>query len=117
MAVFDLDGQRLADPFVDLCKIVRMCFGSDHRLYLADDDSRQLLIYRIDGLAAIFSLRIGQPFGGFRPAKITYRWQEDGQRREHIHITRSPNESYRIVCATRPETKSIVLELADPQTQ
>ena len=70
---------------------------------------------------AIFSLRIDAdyrlPFGGFRPVKITYRWQENGQPRQHVHIAGSPNESYQVVCAAKPDMKSIVLELADPQTR
>lgn len=69
---------------------------------------------------AILSLRIDAdyrlPSGGFHPVKITYRWQEDGQAHENVHIARSPRESYKIVCGTKPEMKSVVFELADPQT-
>jgi hypothetical protein len=70
---------------------------------------------------AIFSLRIDAdyrlPSGGFHPVKITYRWQEAGRPQEHVHIARSPRESYKIVCATKPELRSIVLELADPHAR
>jgi hypothetical protein len=69
----------------------------------------------------IMSLRIDAdyrlPAGGFRPVKVVYRWQEDGRPREHVHVARSPNESYRIVCGAKLEMKSVVLELADPRTR
>jgi hypothetical protein len=54
-----------------------------------------------------------EPTGGFRPVKITYRWEENGQPKEDIHVARSPAESYTIACGTTPVMTSITLELAD----
>jgi hypothetical protein len=65
----------------------------------------------------IFNFRIDadylEPSGGFRPVKVTYSWEEDGQPRQHTHTARQPQESYTIACQSRPVMKSIVLELAE----
>lgn len=65
----------------------------------------------------LFSARIDadyrQPYGGFRPVKITYVWNEDGREQRNVHIARQPQEAYTIRCASRPEMKSVVLELAE----
>lgn len=67
--------------------------------------------------ACIFLLRIDadyrQPHGGFAPVKVTYIWEEDGGEKRDIHIAKSAQETYKIVCAQRPLMKSIVLELAE----
>ena len=69
---------------------------------------------------AILSLRIDAdyvfPNGGFRPVQVTYRWQENEQAKEHVHVARMPQETYQIVCPDKPTMKSIVLELAEPPT-
>jgi hypothetical protein len=54
-----------------------------------------------------------EPHGGFRPVKVTYTWEEDGQPRRHVHVARQLRETYTITCATRPVMKSVVLELAE----
>jgi hypothetical protein len=54
-----------------------------------------------------------EPFGGFRPVRVTYTWEEDGQPKKDVHVARQPQESYKIRCAARPVMKSIVLELAE----
>jgi hypothetical protein len=51
--------------------------------------------------------------GGFRPVKITYRWQEGGQEKEHVQIARHADERFVIDCAFKPVMKSIALEWAD----
>ncbi len=51
-----------------------------------------------------------EPGGGFAPVKITYRWEENGQPREDVHIARSPSETYSIKCAQTPVLKSISIE-------
>lgn len=65
----------------------------------------------------IFNFRIDadylEPGGGFRPVKVTYRWEEEGRPREHVHVARKPEESYVIACEARPVMGSIVLELLD----
>ena len=65
----------------------------------------------------ILSLRIDAdyalPGGGFRPVRVTYCWQENGQPKEHVHVAKSPHETYQIVCTDKPTMKSIVLELAE----
>lgn len=65
----------------------------------------------------LFSARIDadykQPFGGFRPVKITYVWEEEGTTRRDVHVASKPRETYTIRCQFKPKMKSIVLELAD----
>jgi len=65
----------------------------------------------------LFLLRIDadykQAHGGFAPVKITYTWLEDGAEKKDVHIAKSPNEAYKIVCASTPRMKSILLERAD----
>ncbi len=53
-----------------------------------------------------------EPNAGVAPLKITYRWEENGQPREHVHIARSPSETYSITCAQKPLLKSLTLEPA-----
>jgi hypothetical protein len=66
--------------------------------------------------ACIFLLRIDadycQPHGGFTPVKVTYIWEEGGTERRDVHIARSAQETYKILCGGKPRMKSIVLELA-----
>jgi hypothetical protein len=54
-----------------------------------------------------------EPSGGFRPIKITYQWEEDGQAKEDVHIARQQHEAYTIRCAGKPTMKSITLEWAE----
>jgi hypothetical protein len=54
-----------------------------------------------------------EPFGGFRPVKITYTWEENGQSKQHVHVARQPREVYTITCAAKPVMKSVALELAE----
>jgi hypothetical protein len=65
----------------------------------------------------LFNFRIDadyrEPFGGFRPVRVTYRWEEDGQPKRDVHVARKPEETYIIRCAAKPVMKSIVLELAE----
>ena len=46
----------------------------------------------------IFGLRIDadyrEPAGGFRPVKITYVWEEDGQAKTDVHVATQPKETY-----------------------
>jgi hypothetical protein len=64
----------------------------------------------------LFNVRIDadykEPHGGFRPVKVTYVWEENGQVKQDAHVARKPNETYAITCAAKPVMKSIVLELA-----
>lgn len=66
--------------------------------------------------ACIFLVRVDadykQPFGGFRPVRITYSWAEDGVDKTDVHVARTPQETYTIACAATPVMKSIALELA-----
>jgi len=54
-----------------------------------------------------------EPFGGFRPVRVTYSWEENGQPKQDVHVVRRQQESYSITCASKPVMKSIVLELAE----
>ena len=52
------------------------------------------------------------PAFGFRPVKITYAWEENGQEKKNEHIAKAAEETYTIKCDTKPTLKSIALELA-----
>jgi hypothetical protein len=54
-----------------------------------------------------------EPAGGFRPVKVTYRWDEDGKAKEQVFVAKKPEETWTITCAGKPVMKSIVMELAD----
>jgi hypothetical protein len=64
----------------------------------------------------MFGLRMDvdykQPHGGFRPVKITYTWEENGQVKTNEHVVKSAAESYVIKCGPKTVCKSISLELA-----
>ena len=65
----------------------------------------------------IFNFRIDadyrESFGAFRPVRVTYTWEEDGQPKRDVHVARKPQETYTIRCASKPVMKSIVLELSE----
>ncbi|HYG76964.1 MAG TPA: hypothetical protein VEK08_18305 [Planctomycetota bacterium] len=67
--------------------------------------------------AGILNLRIDadykEPHGGFRPVKITYIWDEDGQEKRDVHVAASPEDKWTINCAQKPLMKSLIVELAD----
>jgi hypothetical protein len=65
-----------------------------------------ILNYRIDA-------DYREPFGGFRPVRITYAWEEDGRPKQDVHVARQPRETYTIRCAARPVMKSLTMELAE----
>ncbi|MCL2645487.1 MAG: hypothetical protein FWD61_00610 [Phycisphaerales bacterium] len=50
---------------------------------------------------------------GFRPVKVTYVWEEDGKEKTDVHVAKTPEDTYKINCETKPTMKNIVLELAD----
>lgn len=54
-----------------------------------------------------------EPAGGFRPVKVTYRWDEDGKAKEQVFVAKKPLETWTITCAAKPVMKSIVMELAE----
>lgn len=54
-----------------------------------------------------------EPYGGFRPVKVTYRWEENGEAKENVFVARKPQETYTINCAAKPLMRSIALELAE----
>jgi hypothetical protein len=54
-----------------------------------------------------------EPAGGFRPVKVTYRWDEDGKAKEQVFVAKKPEETWTITCAGKPVMKSIVMELAE----
>ncbi len=51
------------------------------------------------------------PNAGFRPVKITYRWEEGGAEKTDVHVARKEAESYVVRCTNKPRMKSIALEL------
>jgi hypothetical protein len=54
-----------------------------------------------------------EPHGGFRPIRVTYQWEENGQPKQDVHVARQPRESYTITCAAKPAMKAITLEWAE----
>jgi hypothetical protein len=54
-----------------------------------------------------------EPAGGFRPVKVTYRWDEEGKSKEQIFVAKKAEETWTVTCAAKPVMKSIVMELAD----
>ena len=54
-----------------------------------------------------------EPHGGFRPVKVTYIWTEDGAEKRDVHVAKTPNETYTIMCAKKPVMKSLIVELAE----
>jgi hypothetical protein len=52
-----------------------------------------------------------EPQGGFARVRVTYVWEEDGQEKRHIHVARSPEETYTIQVAQKPLLKSLIVEL------
>ena len=66
--------------------------------------------------AMLFGLRIDadykQPFGGFRPVMITYKWEEDGKPQSNEHVATQPEETYTIHCGQKAVVKSFTVELA-----
>jgi hypothetical protein len=54
-----------------------------------------------------------EPQGGFRPVKISYAWEENGQAKQDVHIARQAGETYTIACGAKPMMKSITVELAE----
>jgi hypothetical protein len=96
--------------------------GNSHFVQFTDIPAGQraaLVRYRGTSRNAtgIFQFRIDadylEPFGGFRPVKVTYAWDEEGSSKEHVHVARTVQESYVIECANKPLMKSITVELAD----
>ena len=66
--------------------------------------------------ACLFGLRFDvdykEPAGGFRPVKITYLWEENGQAKSDVHVATQPRETYEITCGPKTVVKSFTLELA-----
>ncbi|HZE97154.1 MAG TPA: hypothetical protein VE981_09005 [Planctomycetota bacterium] len=54
-----------------------------------------------------------EPLGGFRPVKVTYRWEEDGKAKEQVFVAKKAEETWTVSCAAKPVMKSIVMELAE----
>jgi hypothetical protein len=69
-------------------------------------DTTAILNFRIDA-------DYREPFGGFRPVRVAYQWEEDGQPKQDVHVALQPQETYTIRCAAKPVMKAITLELAE----
>jgi len=54
-----------------------------------------------------------EPAGGFRPVKVTYRWDEEGKPKEQVFVAKKSEETWTVTCAGKPVMKSIVMELAE----
>jgi hypothetical protein len=54
-----------------------------------------------------------EPHGGYRPVKISYSWEENGQAMQDVHVAKEAVDEYKLNCTEKPKMKSIVLELAE----
>jgi hypothetical protein len=103
---------RAAGPTGGLCKYITfndVPAGTRQALVRFAGTSRNatcLFDYRIDA-------DYKEPHGGFRPVRVTYLWEENGQAKQDVHVMKQRQESYAIRCATKPLMKSITLEWAD----
>jgi hypothetical protein len=63
----------------------------------------------------MFALRIDadyrQHHGGFRPVKIRYVWDEDGQEKQHEHVAMTPEDRYTISCGPKTVVRSFSVQL------
>jgi hypothetical protein len=67
--------------------------------------------------AMLFNLRIDADYvpkaAGFRPVKVTYKWEEDGAEKSHVHVAKKADENYVIMCGPKIVAKSVMVELAE----
>jgi hypothetical protein len=103
---------RAAGPTAGSCKYVTFAdvpAGTRKALVRFAGTQRNttcLFDYRIDA-------DYKEPRGGVRPVKVTYLWEENGQPKQDVHVTKEAEESYTINCAEKPVMKSIILERAE----
>ncbi len=97
------------------------CAGSSHYATLRDvpKGTRSALVRYLgnqNNTLGFFHMAINahyaEPAGGFRPVKVTYRWDENGQEKEDVHVAQKAGETYSITCASAPTMKSLTVELA-----
>ncbi|MFB3890775.1 MAG: hypothetical protein ACE15C_02000 [Phycisphaerae bacterium] len=64
----------------------------------------------------MFDLRIDadykEPNGGFAPVKVTYVWEEDGQKKTDEHVCKTAEDAWTIKCGPKTVAKSFTVELA-----
>ena len=103
---------RAAGPVVGSCKFV-----SFDEIPAGIGKALVRFTGRQNNTAMIFSLRVDadyiEPNGGFHPVKTTYSWEENGQQMHHVHIAKSPRETYVIHCKAKPIMRSLTVELSD----
>ena len=103
---------RCAGPTPGSCKYVTVSDippGTKSALVRMSGTQRNttcMFIFRIDA-------DYKQPYGGFRPVKVTYVWEEGGVEKRDVHVAAKPQESYKIDCKEKPLMKSLIVELAD----
>ncbi|HUW56108.1 MAG TPA: hypothetical protein VMZ92_05695 [Planctomycetota bacterium] len=72
---------------------------------------------RLRNTMCLFDVRMDadyvEPNGGFRPVKVTYVWEEDGEEKRDVHVAKQPKDVYKITCAKQPLMKSLIVELAE----
>ena len=103
---------RAAGPVVGSCKFV-----SFDEIPAGIGKALVRFTGRQNNTAMIFSLRVDadyiEPNGGFHPVKTTYSSEENGQEMHHVHIAKSPRETYVIHCKAKPIMRSLTVELSD----
>lgn len=52
-----------------------------------------------------------EPAGGFAPVQVTYVWEEGGLEKKDVHVAKTPSETYKIKCESKPVMKSLIVEL------
>lgn len=103
---------RAAGPTPGMCRYVTFadvppgCKKALVRFAGTQRNTTCLFDYRIDA-------DYREPAGGFRPMQVTYRWEENGQAKQHVHVARKAQETYTIACTGKPLMKAIVLEWAE----
>ena len=99
--------------------------NSKYTVFSAVPEGTKEALVRLKGqqrnTLCIFGLRIDadykEPCGGFAPVKITYVWDEGGAEKRNEHVCKSPQETYKITCGPKTVSKSIILELAGPDSK
>jgi hypothetical protein len=45
--------------------------------------------------------------------KVTYKWEEDGAEKSHVHVAKKAVDEYVIMCGPKTVAKSVMVELAE----
>jgi hypothetical protein len=54
-----------------------------------------------------------EPAGAFKPVKITYTWDENGQTKTNEYVAKEAKAKYTIECGKGARVKSFAMQLAE----